>query len=105
MRLGVPDIPFRTKPPVVAMVILERPFLKVEVEGATSSFFCTFGSLDAAIKAKSRKSPSLRVPPGVTVKLNCLLALFGQSLVPPVATKVQRSPLGEEEAVTCHRVS
>src|SRR5882672_11718134 len=100
------DLPFNTKPPVGSIVILERPLLKPEpVVGPNSRFFWMFWSWEAEIKAKSSLSPSFRVPPGVTVRLNCVL-LEGQFVGPaPPATKVQSSPLGEEDAVTCHRVS
>src|SRR5713101_4329054 len=105
MSVGLEAVPVSLNPAPGAIVILERPLFKAVPVLAKSNCFCTLESWEAAIKAKSSLSPSLRVPPAVTVKLNCVL-LEGQFVgPPPPAAKVQRSPVGEEEAVTCHKVS
>src|SRR5437879_9582132 len=98
MSVGVVELPLRMSPAPPAIVILERPLLKVELEEPTRNFFWIFWSLEAAIKAKSRKSPFCGLPPPVTVRLNWVGVPQLRGLPEVGLHKVP----GMEEPVTTH---
>src|SRR5262245_2538669 len=82
MSVGAVETPTAWNPAPGASVNFARPLLNAASDVPKYSFFWKLESFDAAIKPKSRKSPSFGVPEGVTVKWNCRLELLGHSPVP-----------------------
>ena len=102
MVVGAVETPTAWNPAAGAIVNFDRPLLKDAFALPNTRFFVRLLSLEAAINAKSRLSPLAGVDP-LTLILNCLLALLGQSDVPPEAPEiVQSEPLTEPAMV--HRV-
>src|SRR4051812_29148019 len=87
--LAVADWPTAWNPAPGATVNFERLLLNVLSALAKSSFFWRLVSLEAAINAKSRKSPVAGVAP-TTVRLNCGFEV-GQSEVPPAEPEMVQS--------------
>src|SRR2546430_2138554 len=105
MRAGlVPSVlPFKTRPPVGSIVILERPVLLFQADPVVGpwtkrSFFCRLKSWLAARRAKLSSPPPTGAPLLVTVKLNW--TGLPQSVGVPEAG-LHKTP-GVEEPVTDH---
>src|SRR5262245_39729902 len=74
MVVGAVDRPTARNPPLGAMVILERPWLKPAVPGPNFKLVCVFKLLPAAMIAKFQRSVETGEPGTVKVRLNCALA-------------------------------